>query len=260
MKKLAICTVACAALLLSSCASSKVEDSDVPTVNPTPAFAVMEGSWETAEFTKDGNAVTGSTASITFSEPDYQIAGNNGVNQYFGSVKIDGTSFDATESLGETMMAGSEEAMAFASAYMKAFIHADTIGQVEDNLVIFGPDSKIVYEFNGEEFETVFVQLKGKEVTGGKATLTVMPVYKVNGTSGVNTYNGEVAFLNGQFKANTEEFALTKMMGAPEAQNFENEFLATLGEAKTLDIEDGMLKLSSDNATIYFNGVMTIAE
>lgn len=258
MKKLAICSVACAALLLSSCATSKVEESaEIPTVEP--AFTVIQGSWETTELTKDGNAVTGSTASITFAEPSYNIYGNNGVNNYFGSATIDGTAFDATESLGSTMMAGTPDQMSFEEGYMWAITHADTIGRSGSNLVISGPTTCIIYDFNGEEFETVKVTVDGKEVTGAKATIKIETVYPVNGTSGVNTYNGEITVSPvTNFKAG--DFAVTRMLGTPDAQEFENTFLSAMTEATDLSFEDNMLKIAGPNSTIYFNGVMTIAD
>ena len=263
MKKLVICSVAAAALLLTSCASSKVEDSEVPTVEP--AFEVLDSniSWEAAEFTKDGKVVEGSTATIKFENPTYQVYGNDGVNQYFGGITIDGTAFGLSDEagLGRTMMAGSEEAMAFADAYMKAITHADTIGRNGENLVISGPKSEIVYEFNGEEFETVSVKYDGKEITGAKATLVIGTEYDVYGNAGVNTYNGNVVLFPAEgFSANAEEFGTTKMMGRPDAQAYEDAFLASLSDFDTLSIENGTLIISGPNAEIYFNAPMAIAD
>ena len=51
MKKFAICSVAAAALFLSSCTSTKVNEVTMDTIVP---FPTIEGGWETTEIVDNG--------------------------------------------------------------------------------------------------------------------------------------------------------------------------------------------------------------
>ena len=248
MKKLSICCVAASAILLASCATTKVE-----TVETAFADPILTGKWESVEFVKDGAEVTGSTATITFAEPTFAIDGNSGVNNYFGNVNINDTAFAAGDNIGSTMMAGEEGAMAFESAYLEAFAAANKIVRQGDKLVISGPSSKIVYVRNAEGvWETESVEKDGTAVTGAKATLSIAPIYAIDGNAGVNSFFGEAVANEGFFKVNPEGVGVTKMLGLPEAQAFEDAFINALSVFDAAIVEGDTLTISSDTAKISF--------
>lgn len=71
------------------------------------------------------------------------------------------------------------------------------------------------------------------------------------GKSGVNSFSVVIEAKNGQIKV-SDKFALTKMMGAPEEQAFEDLFIETLTNADSYElIEDTLvIKNSSNNLEI----------
>ena len=76
--------------------------------------------------------------------------------------------------------------------------------------------------------------------------------YEVNGCSGVNLYNGKVVIRGNSF--NASDFALTKMMGSPEAEEFERMFLDTLMNATVIEVQDNLLciKAPSEQLELRF--------
>ncbi len=69
---------------------------------------------------------------------------------------------------------------------------------------------------------------------------------EVSGNSGVNFYNGTVKVRGGQIKF-SDKFALTKMMGSPAANEFEDLFISTLMNADSYKLEDKTLTVSSSS-------------
>lgn len=78
---------------------------------------------------------------------------------------------------------------------------------------------------------------------------TEAPKYKVSGNSGVNQFSGTVTLANGKFTA-YEDFASTKMMGAPEAQTFEDFFLMCIMNGDSYEISADKLSIQNKKAGI----------
>ncbi|MBQ0052195.1 MAG: META domain-containing protein [Treponema sp.] len=72
-------------------------------------------------------------------------------------------------------------------------------------------------------------------------------VYSVSGNSGVNQFFGDVTVKNGKLTAG-DNMASTKMAGAPEAMEFEDNFLACLIKADAVEVAGNTLKISSTEA------------
>lgn len=253
MKKLSICCVAASAILLASCATSKVE-STAMAVN-----ADLAGSWETVEFVKDGENITGSKATISFQDPTFSISGNAGVNNYFGEVEVSDSGFKAGDNIGTTMMMGPEAEMAFEAAYLEAFKAVTSISMDGKSLVLSGDNVKIVYKKNSDGvWETTEVVVNGAAVKGDKATLLIDAKYAVDGNAGVNDYFGEVTVNGNKFSTNGK-FGSTKMMGLPEAQAFENAFMTVLPALDKIELDGDTLTVSDETSKIVFKKATSAA-
>ena len=142
MKKLLL--VACmafAAVLLSSCGSTKVEEVAAPT---------FEGAWVVEEFVNDGAAVTGATANIEIAAPVdgvYKVAGNAGLNQFFGDYTIVENKLTPVDpaAIGATKMAGTPEAMAYETAFLHVLTAESNIALDGEKLVISNDTAKITF-------------------------------------------------------------------------------------------------------------------
>jgi len=66
---------------------------------------------------------------------------------------------------------------------------------------------------------------------------------RVTGNSGVNIFNGSVKAVNGKFSAGN--LALTKMMGDPQSQEFEDLFLEVLNNACEYRVDGNLLTISA---------------
>lgn len=71
------------------------------------------------------------------------------------------------------------------------------------------------------------------------------------GTSGVNNFSVVLEAKNGKIKV-SDKFALTKMMGSPEEQAFEDLFIETLTNADSYELTENnlVIKNSSNNLEI----------
>lgn len=72
--------------------------------------------------------------------------------------------------------------------------------------------------------------------------------YSYSGNAGVNQIFGDVKIKNGKFSIRTG--GMTKMMGAPEEVNFEDNFINCLNSAKTYSLDGNLLTISSGNSTV----------
>lgn len=143
MKKLLL--VACmafAAVLLSSCGSTKVEEVAAPN---------YEGAWVVEEFVKDGAVVTGATANIEISAPVdgvYKVIGNTGLNQLLpGDFTITADTIAPVNAagIGMTKMAGKPEVMAYEQAFLDVILGTNKIALEGEKLVISNETAKITF-------------------------------------------------------------------------------------------------------------------
>lgn len=72
--------------------------------------------------------------------------------------------------------------------------------------------------------------------------------YSYSGNAGVNQFFGDVKIKNGKFSM--KNGGMTKMMGAPEEVNFEDNFIACLNSAKTYSLDGDLLTISSRKSTV----------
>lgn len=81
-------------------------------------------------------------------------------------------------------------------------------------------------------------------------------VYLVSGNSGVNLFNGNFEAKNGKFIP-SDKFASTKMMGSPEANEYEMIFLQALTSADSYELKDNILTItdSKDSLVLEFTKV-----
>ena len=145
MKKLSFCCLAMAiAMLFASCATTKTD------LNP------YEGDWEVVKFVNKGKSVTVVPANLTIQAPNsvnvFAVAGNAGVNEFFGDVEITDGNFKAHENMGMTRKMGRGAAQTFEDAFMPAFMASTTASVKGDTLTISGENSKIVFERAAEIF------------------------------------------------------------------------------------------------------------
>ncbi len=72
--------------------------------------------------------------------------------------------------------------------------------------------------------------------------------YSYSGNAGVNQFFGNVKIKNGKFSM--KNGGMTKMMGAPEEVNFEDNFINCLNSAKTYSLDGDILTISSRKSTV----------
>lgn len=92
-------------------------------------------------------------------------------------------------------------------------------------------------------WKTVALTDNGKEikvVPSGITFTSDSKGYLVSGDSGVNVFNGAVNVKKDSFTIRND-FALTKRMGAPDEQAFEDLFIQALMNADTYKLEDNVL-------------------
>lgn len=119
-------------------------------------------------------------------------------------------------------------------------------------LMFTGCNKKIVENFEGN-WKTESLTADGTVVPLVESEIALAAAengtFAYSGNSGVNNYFGTLSIGNGKIKVN-EDGGSTKMMGAPEEQDFEDKFLECLMNAdsynwseKTLVIESKAKKL-----------------
>ena len=157
MKKMTICSMIAAALMLSSCATSNVEETATPDATPveptetTVEAPNFEGAWTVEEFVKDDAIVTGATADIEIvptTEGNYKLGGYSGVNFLLASDFniADGKIAPAADVVfPSTMKAGTPEAMAYETAFLEVMRGTNNIALDGDKLVISNDTATITF-------------------------------------------------------------------------------------------------------------------
>lgn len=90
----------------------------------------IEGNWTTSaiEINKKELSVCPSTLIISKSNKNlYELNGNSGVNCFFASAKVKGTSFKLLNNMGSTKMLGDRESMEFEKNFTQILIEANSI-------------------------------------------------------------------------------------------------------------------------------------
>jgi heat shock protein HslJ len=90
----------------------------------------IEGNWTTSaiEINKKELSVCPSTLIISKSNKNlYELNGNSGVNSFFASAKVKGTSFKLLNNMGSTKMLGDRESMEFEKNFTQILIEANSI-------------------------------------------------------------------------------------------------------------------------------------
>lgn len=100
------------------------------------ASSLAEGEWETRSLEIDGAAQEICESSLAIEKGEnniYKISGDSGVNRFFGSAKIEGTSFSVQDDMGSTKMAGEPGAMQFEDNFIKALIETVSFSLYKEN-------------------------------------------------------------------------------------------------------------------------------
>lgn len=109
-----------------------------------PAWSrIDQGEW-TLKLLNDHRAVEGSRITAGFA--DGRIGGHAGINQYFGTFKVDGASMDISE-LGSTKMAGPPELMMQEQEYFAALEAVRGFQARGSELVLWNADGKIIVAY-----------------------------------------------------------------------------------------------------------------
>lgn len=100
----------------------------------------IEGNWETRDFEINGIAQEICVSDISFTKSAkniYSISGNSGVNRFFGSVKVNGSSFFVQDDMGSTKMLGEPNAMEFENNFLQTLVEAKSFKIFNENLAEF---------------------------------------------------------------------------------------------------------------------------
>lgn len=73
-------------------------------------------------------------------------------------------------------------------------------------------------------------------------------VVNAGGCAGVNLFNGDVKVSNGKISAGN--LAVTKMMGDPEAMEFEDLFIEVLNNADSYKVENNVLTITASSKNL----------
>lgn len=100
---------------------------------------------------------------------------------------------------------------------------------------------------------TTEMNVAGKVQTVSPSEITFSGDGKVNGNSGVNSFFGDVKTSKTSFAVGSN-LASTKMMGAPEEQAFEDNFMQILIDADSYEVSGDKLiiKSSKTNSSLTF--------
>ncbi len=98
--------------------------------------SLIDGEWKTYALEINGVAqeICDSNIKIEKSQNDfYSISGDSGVNRYFGSAKISGTSFLVQDNIGSTKMAGDPRSMKFEDIFTKTLLESSSFKIYKEN-------------------------------------------------------------------------------------------------------------------------------
>ncbi len=91
----------------------------------------IEGKWTTSSIEIKGKNLTLCPSSITIEKSKnkniYELNGNSGVNSFFASAKVKGSSFKILNNMGSTKMLGDKESMEFERNFTDVLIGANTV-------------------------------------------------------------------------------------------------------------------------------------
>lgn len=116
----------------------------------------IEGDWETRSFEINGIVQEICVSDISFTKSTkniYSVNGCSGVNRFFGSVKINGTSFFVQDDMGSTKMLGEPNAMEFENNFLQTLIEAKSFRIFNENSTEF-----LEIKNNDETKKLVFIK------------------------------------------------------------------------------------------------------
>ncbi|MFC1702394.1 META domain-containing protein [Pseudomonadota bacterium] len=193
------------------------------------------------------------------SEPYLKIAdgkatGNTGANNFFGGVKVEGTTLEFSTT-GSTMMMGTPELMAQENQFLKLLGETADFLIVGEELRLRNAEQKVLLVFVPRmEVALISPQWKATGINNGKggvqsllAGTTVTAIFgedrKVSGSSGCNKFSGTYERDGNSIKIGP--LAGTRMMCAEPGgiMQQETQFLKALENASTFVVEGKTLEL-----------------
>lgn len=99
----------------------------------------LEGNWEVSEFELNGVAQQICVSDMTVkakSDSVIEINGNSGVNTFFGSADVNGTSVKVRDNLASTKMAGEPAAMEYEDNFIATLAGSDTWSVTDGKLTV----------------------------------------------------------------------------------------------------------------------------
>ena len=125
MKKMALILTALAGMVFMGCKSANT--------------IKLEGSWEVSEFELNGVAQQICVSDMTVKangDSVIDINGNSGVNIFFGSADVNGTSVKIRDNLASTRMAGEPAAMEYEDNFIATLAGSDTWSVTDGKLTV----------------------------------------------------------------------------------------------------------------------------
>jgi heat shock protein HslJ len=213
----------------------------------------------------DKAPLAGSSISALFTSGG-KLGGSSGCNQYSGSYKITGDSFQITSPLASTMMACSQELMDQETAYLSALNEVKKFSVTGDQLTFSDANNKslLVYKAQSQDLAgtswTVIAYNNGKQavtsvVAGSNITIDFGTDGIVSGTGGCNTYTGSYKVTENQISIGP--LASTRMFcGEPAGiMDQETQFLLAMETAATYKIEASTLELRTQDGALAVQAV-----
>lgn len=223
----------------------------------------LDGSWLTSKVLIDGveqqafNSVVDFTAQ---SEELYSISGNAGINSFSGEMTLkNGKITCKKDNFLKTLMAGEGDIQVFEDTFLDLLLTSDSYKCTENSLVIKNSKKKaeiyFIQNISGFWKINSFTK-KGVAQKIVNSNIEIIPdsgvnSFKISGNSGVNRFFGELKIKDLKIVPN-DRVASTRMMGSPEAMEFETEFLQIITTAKDFYIKDGILTFKTQNEELSF--------
>ncbi|MEN6346375.1 MAG: META domain-containing protein [Armatimonadia bacterium] len=187
---------------------------------------------------------------VTLRLTDGRLGGNGGINQYFGSYKLDGNKI-ATSDLGMTKMAGPGPLMIQESTYVHALSLAATFRVSATTLELADATGKVVAVF-GKQPVTLKSLVEGRTwvltsydsqtpLADSQVTLA-FEEDRVGGSAGVNQYSGVYVYRDSELTIS--RVVATKRAGDPALMKQEAAYLSLLNKAQGVRVGPSDLRLT----------------
>ncbi len=199
------------------------------------------------------------THPITLMRTEDGIGGISACNNYGGGITIEGSTVTIGD-LRQTLMACEPQAlMDLESAYTAALARVDTATADGAGLTLSGDGVTLTFAARAPEpdapllgttwmLDTIIAnEAASTAVAGADGSMTIDTEGQINGTTGCNTFMGEIVVGDDAFEP--AALASTRMACEPDVMNQEATVLRVLSEGPSWSIEGPALTLTLDDGT-----------